>query len=434
MRKSTCHRTKVRCALSSFDTVPETVRENGRDSGSRLPLLKRIAGHRYTGRQLLAADVAAVAAVFVFVAVTGPHKLPRISGNGWHAVNRIADVVAALVVLGRRRFPLATLAVLLAVTLPILGLRGDGPAVFYLVFALYSVVVVSSPRAGRWVTAAVLVTSLLSVCFGGGDLEGSSVTGVAAVILLGWLAGEYARSSRQYAQYQRDLEAERAAEAESLRADEIRQAIEGERVKIARELHDVVAHAMSVIAVRSGVARMVIDSQPEQAREALSIIETTTRRTLHEMRLLVGMLRDADEEGAELGPAPGVDDLGRLVEEIESAGVMVELTVVGARRPLSPAVDLSVYRIIQEALTNVVRHAGPTTAQVCITYRPDIIEIAVRDDGAAPGGAPGRTLTRHGAGHGIIGMRERTVLFGGGLRVGPGDGGYSVEASLRTDG
>jgi signal transduction histidine kinase len=203
-----------------------------------------------------------------------------------------------------------------------------------------------------------------------------------------------------------------------------------------------VAHAMSVIAVRSGVARMVIDSDPQQAREALSIIETTTRRSLREMRLLVSVLRDPDGQDADLSPAPGVSDIGRLVAAADSAGVAVDLAVEGAVRPLPPAVDLSAYRIVQEALTNVVRHAGPTRARVRLSYQPGEVSIEVTDDGAggtglagtglAGTGLAGRTpgVARAGGGHGLIGMRERAALFGGELSAGPHQAGFRVAASI----
>ncbi len=135
-------------------------------------------------------------------------------------------------------------------------------------------------------------------------------------------------------------------------------ALADERTKIARELHDIVAHAMSVIAVRSGVARMVIDTDPAEVREALSIIENTTRRSLQEMRLLVGVLRNTDDADSELKPAPGLCDLDQLVADMAAAGVLVEVDIVGTVRALTPVADLSAYRIVQEALTNVVRHAG----------------------------------------------------------------------------
>jgi signal transduction histidine kinase len=405
-----------------------------RDSELDPPLLQRIARHRYTPRQLLAIDAVAAVALFVFAFYAGPHKASRVSGSGWAALHNAADVVAAVAVLLRHRLPRVTLAVVLPIALVVLCLRGNGPSAFFLVLAVYSVVAISARAKGIRVVTAVIASSVICIVIGGGSLEASSVTGVAAIILLGWLAGENARANRAYARRQRELEAERAAEAEAIQAGEIQRAVAGERVKIARELHDIVAHALSVIAVRSGVARMVIDTQPDQAREALSIIETTTRRTLHEMRLLLGMLRDTDDPAVDHAPAPGLDDVARLVAEIQLAGVSVDLELIGPARPLPPAANLSAYRIIQEALTNVVQHAGPTSARVRITYRPDVVEIAVSDDGPAPGSTPVPALARPGTGHGLIGMRERTALFGGTLCVAPHERGFRVQASLRTDG
>jgi signal transduction histidine kinase len=148
---------------------------------------------------------------------------------------------------------------------------------------------------------------------GGGDQVITGAIAGVAVVLLGWLAGENTRAGRVYAAQQAERAAEKAAAAEAERAEQVQRALADERAQIARELHDIVAHAMSVIAVRSGVARMVIDADPQQAREALAIIETTTRRSLHEMRLLVSMLRDPKDHHAELSPVPGLGDLDRLV-------------------------------------------------------------------------------------------------------------------------
>ena len=177
------------------------------------------------------------------------------------------------------------------------------------------------------------------------------------------------------------------------RAEQVSRALADERAQIARDLHDIVAHAMSVIAVRSGVARMVIDADPAQAREALAIIEITTRRSLHEMRLLVGVLRNPEDLPGELSPVPGLADLDRLIADTAAAGVTAEVDVDGEVRPLPPAADLSAYRIVQEALTNVVRHAGPTCARVRISYRPAEVCIEVTDDGPR-GPRPGRWLVQ----------------------------------------
>jgi signal transduction histidine kinase len=187
---------------------------------------------------------------------------------------------------------------------------------------------------------------------------------------------------------------------------------------------------MSVIAVRSGVARMVIDTDPSQAREALTIIETTTRRSLREMRLLVSMLRDAEDHDAELSPVPGLGDLDRLVAETAAAGVAVDVEIDGTVRALSPAADLSAYRIVQEALTNVVRHAGPTHARVQISYLSGEVSIEVTDDG--PRGQAPPPVSRAGSGHGLIGMRERAALFGGQLAAGPDAAGFRVKAIIPT--
>jgi signal transduction histidine kinase len=403
------------------------------DGQSRLPLAQRIARHHYTPRELLALDVIAVILLVVLTVTAGPHKSPRLPASAALTFDRVSDIVGAGAVLYRRRFPRVALAVLLPVAVGVLALRAEGAAPFYLAIVLYSAIVVAPRRTGMWVASAVLATGIIAVVIGGGDLEASSVIGIASLLLLGWVAAEYVRANRRYARYLVQREHERATEAAAVHAEQIEQAIAGERIKIARDLHDIVAHAMSVIAVRAGVARMVIDTQPEQAREALSIIETTTRRSLQEMRLLVGMLRDTDEHAAELGPVPGVEDLARLLREIELAGVSVHLDVAGAPRPLPPAADLSVYRIIQEALTNVVRHAGPTHARVKLTYRPAEITIEVSDSGPLVDVDTTRQLAHPGTGHGLIGMRERTALFGGTLRAEPRDRGFRIQASLRTD-
>jgi signal transduction histidine kinase len=178
---------------------------------------------------------------------------------------------------------------------------------------------------------------------------------------------------------------------------------------------------------------MVIDTDPAQAREALSIIETTTRQSLQEMRLLVGVLRDPQQRHPDLSPAPGLGDLDRLVADTAAAGVTVEVSIGGVIRRLSPAADLSAYRIVQEALTNVVRHAGPTRARVRISYRPDAVSIEVTDDGLRAG-APRTPVPHAGSGHGLIGMRERAALFGGELAAAPHAGGFRVQATLYTTG
>jgi signal transduction histidine kinase len=264
------------------------------------------------------------------------------------------------------------------------------------------------------------------VLVAGGNRLAGSLFGTAAMVLAAWLAGENARSRSVYTA----AVAERAAEREVEREERLRRAVADERVVIARELHDIVAHAMSVIAVRSGVARVVIDSNPDEVREALGIIETTARRALQEMRLLVGVLRRSEDSDGELVPAPGLDVVAELVDQAGHAGVEVTVEIEGEPRPLPDGADLSAYRIIQEALTNVARHAGPTRARLRIVYRADEIVIEVVDEGGRKWDRPLPDPT--GSGHGLIGMRERAALFGGDLTAGPHGHGFEVRATLPT--
>jgi signal transduction histidine kinase len=396
-----------------------------------LPLFRRLAAYRFTSAQLVTIDVVTVALVALTFGFLIPHRVPRVSGAAWDAGGWVTYAVAAGITLFRRWFPRATLALVLPVAMAALYLRaGGGGAVVYVAMALYSVVAVSSRRAAL-IIAGLVASAVLAITIigGGGSLVPSAVAGVA-VVLLGWLAGENTQAGRLYAAQQAERAAEKAAAAAAERAGQISRALADERAQIARELHDIVAHAMSVIAVRSGVARMVIDTDPQQAREALAIIETTTRRSLHEMRLLVSMLRGAEDHDADLSPVPGLGDLDRLVAATDAAGVTVEVDIDGTVRGLSPAADLSAYRIVQEALTNVVRHAGPTRARVRISYRPGELSIDVTDDG--PSGQAPPPVARAGSGHGLIGMRERAALFGGQLSAGPHAAGFRVRASIPT--
>jgi signal transduction histidine kinase len=206
-----------------------------------------------------------------------------------------------------------------------------------------------------------------------------------------------------------------------------RRAVAEERLRLARELHDVVAHAISVIAVQSGVGAHVANSQPEEAAKALAAIEATSRAALTELRRLLGVLRQEGEPQGSLAPVPGLADLDSLLAEVAKAGLGVQLRVEGTPSPLPAGLDLSAYRIVQEALTNVVRHAGPATARVAVRYAPGQVAVEVVDDGR---GAD----DQGGGGHGIAGMRERAALYGGTLEAGPlPGGGFRVAASLPVE-
>jgi signal transduction histidine kinase len=416
-------------AAAASDIV-RTMRALTEGADRDLPLLRRLAAHRFTTAQLVAIDVVTVALIAVTFGLLLPHRAPRASGIAWDAGGWVTYTVAAVVTLFRRWFPRATLATVLPVAMAALYLRAGGGAVIYVVMALYSVVAISSRRAALIIVGLVAGAILAATILGGGDQVIMGAIAGVALVLLGWLAGENTRAGRIYAAQEAERAAEKEAAAEAGRAEQVRRALADERAQIARELHDIVAHAMSVIAVRSGVARMVIDTDPRQAREALAIIETTTRRSLREMRLLVSVLRDSGDHNAELAPVPGLSDLGLLVADMAAAGVTVDVQVDGAVHDLPPAADLSAYRIVQEALTNVVRHAGPTRARVRISYRPAELSVEVTDDG--PSGQP-PPMSRPGTGHGLIGMRERAALFGGELTAGPYAAGFRVKASLPTN-
>ncbi|MFV2110913.1 sensor histidine kinase [Micromonospora sp. LOL_025] len=228
-------------------------------------------------------------------------------------------------------------------------------------------------------------------------------------VVTAWTVGNSVRARRGY--------------AEALRSHAAAEAVTAERLRIARELHDMVAHSIGVIAIQAGVGARVIDTQPAQARAALATIEATSRDTLAGLRRTLGALRRPQSESASLDPTPGLDDLDRLVTAAADAGVRVDLRRDGERRPVPAEVDLAAFRIVQEALTNVVRHAGSDRCRVTVAHTPDEVAVEVVDDGR--GGAVG------GEGHGIVGMRERVALAGGRFHAGPRPGGgFRVAASL----
>ncbi|MDK0518016.1 sensor histidine kinase [Streptomyces sp. ML-6] len=236
--------------------------------------------------------------------------------------------------------------------------------------------------------------------------------GIAAWVLAIVAAAEFVRVRReQWA----DRRAEREA-AERRRADE-------ERLRIARELHDVLAHSISVINVQSNVGLALLDSDPEQARAALTAIKAASKEALGEVRQVLDTLRTPGD--APRAPAPGLDRLPELVEQAASAGLTVTVETDGVRPAVPPGADLAAFRIVQEALTNVVRHSGSRTARVGVGYRPDRIRLRVDDDGPATGKDAG------GSGNGLAGMRERAAALGGTIEAGPGaDGGFRVRAEL----
>jgi signal transduction histidine kinase len=330
-----------------------------------------------------------------------------------------------LPLVARRRFPGAVLAICVASGLAFAALFMPpsflGPA---MPVAVYSV----AAYGRRWVSLAGLVVAelgLAAVWFTPAMLERSTFLLFMGILAVAWVLGHFVGDRQVYAAR---LE-ERTIELEQAREELARRAVTEERLRLARELHDVVAHAMSVIAVQSGVGAHVANTQPKEAAKALAAIEATSRGALEELRRLLGVLRHDNHVQASLTPVPGLATLDSLLAEVGKAGLAVRLRVEGTPLQLPAGVDLSAYRIVQEALTNVVKHAGSARAQVTIGYRDQEVTVEVIDDGRGVVTPVGDG--RGGTGHGLIGMRERVAAFGGDLEVGPcPGGGFRVAARL----
>jgi len=343
---------------------------------------------------------------------------------GQSLANVIGGLLLALPLAWRRRAPLAVVVGFVGVavlneTLSPRGLFAGSPPLLASLAAaavlFYSVGAYAESRpalAGAMTGVAGLWTTVIV----SGDLDVQSFIFSAGLIVASpWLAGRTVRS--------RHLRAA-AIEREQEQREQV--AVGDERARIARELHDVVAHSVGVMVVQAQGARRVLDRDPDRAREALGAIEHTGRTALEEMRRSLGVLR-RDGAEATLAPQPGMDGLSALVEHTRHAGLTVEVALEGETRPLAPGVDLSAYRIVQEALTNAVKHASGAHARVTVRYGEHELELEVADDG--PGVSDNGP--RRGSGHGLVGMRERVALYGGELRAGPGgDGGFVVHARL----
>jgi signal transduction histidine kinase len=366
--------------------------------------------------------VAAGLSTALFVFDNGPVGSGR--PRGTLALGYALALLHTLPLAARRRFPGAVLAVGVASGLAVAAL-GLPPIVLGLAIlvAVYSVAAYS----GRWVSLAGLAAAELgaaAVQLTPGRFQAPTVVSNGLVIGAAWLVGHFVGVRRAYI-----ARLERTAELERARAELARRAVAEERLRLARELHDVVAHSISVIAVQSGVGAHVAATQPGEAAKALAAIEATSRAALTELRRLLGVLRQEGEPQGSLAPVPGLADLDALLAEVAKAGLAVRLRVEGTPSQLPAGVDLSAYRIVQEALTNVVKHAGPARAQITIGYHPKDVTVEVTDDGR--GVTPAADDGRARIGHGLIGMRERVAVFGGDLEVGPRPaGGFRVAARL----
>jgi signal transduction histidine kinase len=334
-------------------------------------------------------------------------------------------LVQVLPLLWRRRYPSVVL-LLVGGAFAARVLLGFSPGIagFGLLVAMYSVAAYEV-RARRVVFLVVAGLGFIAgfIIFGvTGNPRSFAITVPSLFFVAAWLIGDYLRTRRAYVA---QLE-ERAARLERERDQDRRLAADEERTRIARELHDVVAHDVSVIAIQAGAARAVQASKPEAAAQALGLIETTARETLIELNRLLGVLRGGNGASPDRSPQPGISQLAGLVEKLRAAGLEVDARVEGESRPLPPALDLSAYRILQEATTNVLKHARARRVDIRVQYAEGMLALDVRDDGAGDWQS-----FNSSSGHGLIGMQERVALFGGQFRAGRDPaGGFSVHARL----
>jgi signal transduction histidine kinase len=365
----------------------------------------------------------ALALVLAVVQIIGTHLAAH-----WQTDRKPFDAVAAallvagpLALIGKRRYPVAVLWAVSGIALLFMLLGYPyGPVLLSVIVALYAAVM-TGHRLAAWLAAAGLYVGHFLLRFLLGQNPAATWTqalGVAAGLVLVLVVCEALRVRR-----------ERLLEAERTHREEARRRASEERLSIARELHDVLAHHISMINVQASVALHLMERKPEQARIALTAIEAASREAMGELRSVLTILNRPDEPPP-LTPAPSLSQLDRLVGQAAAAGIDVRTRVEGAPRPLPAPVDAAAFRIVQESLTNVVRHAHAATATVQICYGPHDLSLRIEDDGEG-----GVAKPLHGGGNGIPGMRERVTALGGELEAGrlPGRG-FRVHARLPEDG
>jgi signal transduction histidine kinase len=335
----------------------------------------------------------------------------------------VAALLTTVPIALRRYRPLEVLAVTVIAESLLLIFSSDSPVPLGVIVALYTVASRCerpvSIRAAEWTVPPITVGVLIN-----NGVHPARVIPELAVFAIAWVVGDNLRTRRAYLA---ELEA-RAARLEREREEQSERAVIEERARIARELHDVIAHNVSVMVVQASAGEEVFDEDPDKARESLSAVASTGRAALAELRRLLGVIRAEDDPGARasFAPQPGIEYLDELVGQVRETGLPVELSVIGEPRRLPDGVALCAYRIVQEALTNTLKHAHASGAKVNVRYVADALELQVVDDGQ--GGTP---VNGEPGGHGLVGMRERVALFGGELTVSRRAGrGYEVSARL----
>lgn len=355
--------------------------------------------------------------------------LPPVPAPGPHGVEEASPaviwplvVLSALPLAARRRYPLAVFAVLLGAVL-VMGDDASWINVLTCVIGAYSAVMYSRYRVGA--TAGLVVAAVLAgLAFRDAEPVLPGWSSPAVVLLVAGVLASLVRF------WQRQLAAsrERFTELQQAQQDATRRAVEEERSRIAAELHDVVTHNVSVMVIQAGAARTVMDTAPERSKEALLAVEAGGRAAMAELRHVMGLLAAPDHERAEgLEPQPGLAQLDALVERVRAAGISVDVTVTLPADPLSPGVDLTAYRVVQEALTNTIKHAPGARASVLVGHAEGRLEIEVTDTGGAPD-----SPSVNGNGRGLIGLRERLAVYDGELTAGQTlTGGYRITARVR---
>ncbi|MEU5941651.1 sensor histidine kinase [Micromonospora sp. NPDC047548] len=392
-------------------------------TATRLPLLKAVPPEVWTA---LTWCVATAYSLVMFVRLPGEVEVPFIpfqapldhTARSWSYLVVATTLALTGSALLRRR-PLPAVVLLLAGSVAA-AMALNSTQIAFLQFLAVDVALcfIAATQARR--------TSIAAITMGVGVLAGYAVArvllgypigtstqlAVALSAIVAWLAGNSIRQAREH--------------AHAMVAQATTQAVTAERLRISRELHDSVAHSIGIIALQAGAASRVIDTQPSAARSAMTAVETTSRQTLTELRRMLGLLRDTDaaQHRASFGPAPGLADVERLAEATSAAGLQVQLRWLGDHRPLPTDIGISAYRIIQESITNVIRHAATTTCRVTIDQRDNELAITIDNDGRC-------RVQRTGTGHGIAGMRERVQLLHGHFHAGPRpEGGFHVIARL----
>jgi signal transduction histidine kinase len=385
-------------------------------------LIERIRGVDPHAIDALLALAFTGAALWTAAARVGEHDAYR--GDDFFGI--LLLLLQTLPIAFRSVAPLAALTVsVAAISLHIAtGYEGVPAGTFAALVILYSAASLTDMRQAF--LAAVITAAGLTIYFATdrGNPGPTAAVTTSATYAAAWGLGIYARSRREYT----NVIEERASLLEREREVRAREAVADERARIARELHDMVGHALNLIVIQSGGAQRVFESRPELVRDSLAAIESTGRQALTDMERMLGMLRATDATEEALSPQPGLSDVEVLAARVSEAGLPVEVTVEGTPAALPSSVDLSAYRIIQEALTNAIKHASAAHAGVNIRYGADSLELEIVDDGQ---GVSRESVSNNGGGRGLIGMRERVALFGGELSAGPRPGGgFRVHARL----